>query len=312
MEGFNPNKFVKGSSDYSDDHVVVNQEAVVEEKPKRRSRKQTVSKTETNIATVIDQNNKPAEINFLQTDTPYSVAYRETNDQLDSSIKELNILGSEVMNEFVNIKNSKTLKNKYNYINEYAQTVTGIINAKVSIIKEKNKTINDVNSMELRRLKELKLSTSEEDDNTRIMNMYDAFINTPVATGMSMSSVLGPNIADMTLAGGAPNLNRVQIGNDQMAWEQSLSPAENRMVLEAKGAIETVVVYDEATGNRWYDVLDKNTRQPVPNVEKPDNTYIYDLDINVRGGYAKDPNRNVTYNLIVINGANGTSSLDEY
>ena len=307
MDGFNPNKFIKENDEYKSHSI--NKPDVVEEKPKRKRKSSSQVVTSTEKA-VIAPANQSTEINFLQTDTPYSVAYKETNEQLDASIKELNILGSEVMGEFVNIKNSKTLKNKYNYINEMAQTVTGIINAKVSIIKEKNKTINDVNTMELRRMKELKLSTSEEDDNTRIMNMYDAFINTPIGNGMGMGNILGPSVADMTLVGGAPDLNRVAIGNDQVAWEQSLSPADNRMVLEAKGVIETVVFYDEATGNRWYEVLDKTTGQPVPNVEKPDNSYIYDLDINVRGGYAKDPNRNKTYNLIVVNG--GDTGITDY
>ena len=50
--------------------------------------------------------------------------------------------------------------------------------------------------------------------------------------------------------------------------------------------------------------------QPVPNVEKPDSTYIYDLDINVRGGFAKDSNRNVTYPLIVVHG--NDTSITEY
>ena len=44
------------------------------------------------------------------------------------------------------------------------------------------------------------------------------------------------------------------------------------MLLEAKGAIETVVYYDQSSGNRWFEVLDRNTRQPVPNVEKPDDS----------------------------------------
>ena len=52
-------------------------------------------------------------LNFLQSDVSYMTAYKETNDQLDSAIKELNILGGEMMNELMTIKSSKTLKNKY-------------------------------------------------------------------------------------------------------------------------------------------------------------------------------------------------------
>ena len=228
-------------------------------------------------------------------------AYQDTNEQLDSAIKELNMLGSEVMGELVKIKSSKTLKNKYNYINDMTATVTNIINTKIGAIKEKNKTINDVNNMELRRMKELKIDPSQEDDNARIANLYDAFINTPVGT-YGGQNILGPGLADMTLMGGAPDMNRVQIGSDQAAWEQNLNPAENRMLLEAKGLVETVVFYDQVSGNRWFEVVDKNTRQPVPNVEKPDDSYIWELDINVNGGFAKDGNRNVIYPLIVVNG----------
>ena len=60
--------------------------------------------------------------------------------------------------------------------------------------------------------------------------------------------------------------------------------------------------------NRWFEVLDKTTGQPMPNVEKPDDTYIYDLDINVNGGFAKDSNRNTTYPLIVVGGNNQNMS----
>jgi hypothetical protein len=79
------------------------------------------------------------------------------------------------------------------------------------------------------------------------------------------------------------------------------------MLLEARGNIETVVMYDESTGNRWFDVVDKQTRQSVPNVERPDNTYIYDLDINIHGGYAKDSNLSKVYPLVVVNADSGMS-----
>jgi hypothetical protein len=138
--------------------------------------------------------------------------------------------------------------------------------------------------------------------------LYDAFVNTPIGGG---PGVLGPSMQEI-IAGGAngPSVPMMSIGNDQQAWEAGLNPAENRMLLEAKGAIETVVMYDSVTGNRWFEVVDKATRQPIPNVEKPDSSYIYDLDINIRGGFAKDGNRNTSYPLIVINGTD--TSITEY
>ena len=295
--GFNPDNFVKGSKDYKEHTIEKVVDVVVEEKPKRKKKNEVAKASSTSIAPA----NVPEAPNFLQSDISYMTAYQDTNSQLDSAINELNMLGSEMMNELVAVKSSKTLKNKYNYITDMTESITNIISTKIGAIKEKNKTINDANNMDLRRMKELKIDASQEDDTARIANLYDAFINTPVGTYGSQN-VLGPGLADMTLMGGAPDMNRVAIGNDQGAWEQGLNPAENRMLLEARGAVETVVFYDQASGNRWFEVVDKSTRQPVPNVEKPDDSYIWELDINVNGGFAKDTNRNVVYPLVVVNG----------
>ena len=261
---------------------------------KKKSTKKKSSETTKALAPPEPQTS----MSYLRENIPYATAYNETNRQLDESIAQLNILGGELMGELQTVRSSKTLKNKYNYINDMTMTVANIINSKISAIKEKNKTINDVNRLELNRMKELKNTLSQEDDNTRIASMYNAFINTPIGGGVG---VLAPPMQDIMMSGSDPSLSYIPIGgNDQAMWEQNLNPAQNRMVLEARGAIETVVVYDEATGNRWFEVVDKNTRQPVPNVEKPDSSYIYDLDINLRGGFAKDSNRNAVYPLVVM------------
>lgn len=306
MAGFNPNKFIKNSSecaDHSVDKVVVTK--TVEAAPSKSKEKKTEVAVVDNTAIA-----PTSSLSYLQSDMPYMTAYQETNNQLDDSINQLNMLGNELMSEFVTVKNSKTLKNKYNYMNDMTSTLTNIISTKIGAIKEKNKTINDVNNLELKRMQQLKTTMNEDDDNTKIMNMYDAFINTPIGVGGGRD-ILGPSIRDLTVSGSlSPDMNRMSIGTDQQMWEQSLSPAENRMVLNAKGVIDTVVMYDEVTGNRWFEVIDKTTGQPVPNVEKPDNTYIYELDINTRGGYAKDINRNTTYPLIIVNG--GDASILAY
>lgn len=305
--GFDINKFIKGGNK-ENKHVINLSDDSIEESntTKKRGRKKKEDSENTNIIQVNNTIVPQSSMSYIQENIPYANAYTDTNKQLDDSIAQLNALGGELFTELQAIKASKTLKNKYGYINDMTATATSIITAKISAIKEKNKSINDANHLELARIKELKTTTSQEDDNIRISNMYDAFINTPIGVGRG---VLGPSMQDVVI----PNneLTHYNIGdNDQAIWEQSLDPAQNRMILEAKGTIETVVVYDEASGNRWFDVIDKTTGNPVPNVEKPDSTYIYDLDINIRGGFAKDSNRNTVYPLIVVN--NGDTSINNY
>ena len=303
---FNINKFVKGSDDYSDHDLQQEMVSVIEtvdETKKKKTKKKEVPVVATNTTPIIASTS----MSYIQENIPYASAYADTNQQLDETISALNILGADIVTDLNMVRGNKTLRNKYNIVNEMTQTATSILSAKLAAIKEKNSTINSINKLELDRLKQIKVSASEEDDNTRIANLYDAFINTPIGAG---PGILGPSMQDI-IAGGqtGPTLPMMSIGNDQQAWEQGLNPAENRMLLEAKGTIETVVMYDSLTGNRWFEVVDRITRQPVPNVEKPDSSYIYDLDINIRGGFAKDGNRGISYPLICIN---GDTSITEY
>jgi len=273
-----------------------------------RKKKEETTTNQQQLAIPIPSNS----MSYVQENIPYASAYVDTNKQLDDSIAQLDILSGELFSELQNVKNSKTLKNKYGYMNDMTSTMANLISTKISAIREKNKSINDANHLELNRIKELKTSANAEDDNTRIANLYDAFINTPVGVGPRPS--LAPSIQDMVMPQSSPSdVSYFNIGgmNDQQIWEANLSPSENRMVLDAKGLIDTVVMYDEATGNRWFEVIDKSTGQPMANVEKPDSTYIYELDINVRNGYAKDSNINKTYPLIVINSENN-QNLNKY
>ena len=296
---FNPEAFI---SESENNDLVISMPAEEPVSPKSTKKRSSKKKD----AEVVEPIPIPqTSMSYIQENIPYQVAYNETNQQLDYAINQLNALGADMMADLNMVRSSKTMKNKYNIVNDLTENAVGIINAKIAAIKEKNKTINDVNNLEIRRIKELKLTASNEDDNTRIANMYHAFVNYPMSQG---PSVLGPNVQDVMFNNGpVADMTRYSMGmDDTTAWQNSLNPAEQRMVLEAQGKIETVVVYDESSGNRYYSGVDKNTRQPVPNVETPDDSTIYNLDINVNGMYAKDINRNVTYPLVVINGSNST------
>lgn len=304
---FNPNKYIKGSNEEEDhkiylDRVIDNNESNDDKNVKNKRGRKKKEENEEQSSISITPPVASSSISYLQENIPYASAYIETNKQLDDSIKQLDILSGELFTELQNVKNSKTLKNKYGYMNDMTSTMSNLISTKIAAIREKNKSINDANHLELNRIKELKTNINAEDDNTKIANLYDAFINTPI--GVGPRAQLAPSIQDMVMPQSASqDIGYYSIGgmNDQQIWESNLSPSENRMILDAKGIIDTVVMYDEATGNRWFEVLDKTTGQPMENVEKPDNTYIYDLDINLKGGYAKDSNINKIYPLIVVN-----------
>lgn len=303
---FNPNKFIKNSDEFVDHSVA----AIPEETTPAKKTKKKVSATKHGSSSSTEVVAPPvptSSMSYLRENIPYATAYDDTNRQLDESIMQLNALGGEIVSELQVVRQSKTLRNKYNLINDMTQTAATIINSKISAIKEKNKTINDVSRLELDRQKQLKAQLNAQDENVQISRMYDAFINTPIGAGPA----LAPPMQDMMT--GSAGLPMMPLGGPDQStgvWEQDLTPAQNRMILDAQGKIETVVMYDPNTGNRWYEVLDKATGQPVPNVEKPDASHIYDLDINLRGAFAKDGNRNETYRLITV--GSGDTSITEY
>lgn len=302
--GFDPKKFMSGSTDEKS-HLVKNTPAVTDAATKPVKTPKTKKKTVTEVIDVVPQTS----MSYVQENIPYATAYNDTNMQLDAAIQQLDMLTAEVLGDIQTLRANKTVRNKYNYINDATANAASIINSKISAIKEKNKTINDINHMEITRMKELKSTMNQEDDNQKLMNMYNAFVNAPIGGGTSVFGL--PTQQEFTLNNNA--LNTVPLGNtgmDNMQWQQSLDPVQNRMLLQAKGSIETVVMYDNSNGNRWFEVIDVNTGQPVPNVEKPNPESVYELDINVRGGYAKDINRNISYRVIVVNP--GASAITDF
>ena len=296
--GFNVSSFVNGSEENK--NLSVKSEVEVVE-TKKRTRKACTDLVPAQTQMPMPQTS----MSYIQENIPYQMAYNETNNQLDEAIQQLNVLSGETMGDIQMVRASRTLKNKYGIINDMTENAVGIINAKIAAIREKNKTIGDINNLEIRRIKELKLQSSAEDDNTRIANMYNAFIHTPIGAGPA----LGPSMMETSMMGGSM-IPRMDLGWDQVAWENSLDPAGRRMVLEAQGKIETVLVYDESSGNRYFSVVDKVTRQPIPGIEVPSQESAYSVDINLRAGTAHDRDRNTVYPLLVING--GNSTINQY
>ena len=299
--GFNPNKFMNGSTTEKD-HLVKNMPVIAETKPTAKVKPTKKKTTKAEVVDVVPQTS----MSYIQENIPYATAYNETNMQLDAAIHQLDMLTGEVLGDIQALRSNKTIRNKYNYINDATANAASIINSKIGAIKEKNKTINDINHMELTRMKEMKSTMDQEDDNQKLMNMYNAFVNTPIGGGLSTFGA--PKQQEFTLNNNIPTValgNPVGNGN----W-QPTDPAQNRMLLQAQGRIETVVMFDPSNGNRWFEVIDKNTGQPVPNVEKPSAESVFELDVNVRGGFAKDSNRNISYRLITVNP--GTVPMSEF
>lgn len=317
--GFNVLSFVKGSPEEKDMTIKNVPVEIVSPVPlpKKRGRKLGKSSESDSVSL---QPIAQSSMSYVQQNIPYDNCYKETNDQLDDTIAQLNSLGLDVMGDIQLIRAAKTYKNKHMVLSNLVEQATGILNAKLSAIKEKNKVINDVQNLELKRLKDLKIDATEEDADTKIANMYSAFVSMPLGTMSNGNGLVGnmaPSQQNMLMMGALPDMPRGSImpqdyNNADMSssWQSGLDPAQQRMLLQAKGAIDICVIYDNSNGSRRFAAIDKNTRQEVPGVELPSQESVWELSLNLAMGLAKDSNRGITYPIIIMNNEPNSSMSD--
>lgn len=276
---------------------------------KRRGRKPASEKAmvaDDSAARRIQPAAKP-QMPLCQTTDPYIRTYDETQNLLRGTIAQIDSLTYDVNTQLAAIKDSRTIKGKYKYISDLAMTQSGLINAKLNAIREINKTITDTHNLELRRMKDNQAITNEKDDDKRIMDLYNAFIKTPVSAGVGGYAALGPDIQQTALLE-SNGINRVGVdsyGNavEDIGYQQylnNLTPEQNRMRFEKDPNIQTVVVYDQSTGDRHFDVIDMRTGQSVPNMAIPDQFLLENMTINLRTGTARNSNANMDFPLVVV------------
>lgn len=228
----------------------------------------------------------------------YYDRYSKTNSLLDQTIYEIDDLNSAVKKELKSITASKTLKKKFEYISELAGTSGNLLSTKVTAIRELNKSITDAANLEIRMAKESK--EAEDTDDKRIMDMYNAFINTPIG---SYTAPQAPSAVDMIMGNSgttiAPNIGG-EIQTDDSGYNQymnNLSPEQRKIQLEGQN-IKTVVVFDPNTGGRYFDNMNMETGQSVPGLPLPDSHFLDDLNINPNTGVARNTNLNLTYPVV--------------
>lgn len=237
------------------------------------------------------------------TEVPYLSTYRDTNAMLHTTIAQIDILSSEVKADIDEIRSSKSLRNKYTYLTNLNGAQASLISAKLNAIKELNSSITQAHNLDLKRAKDLKdIAAAEKNDDARMMDLYSAFINAPM--GMYDNKLNMPTIPDMMLGVNDPNSGISGVSMNSNANQQGMSPEQLRMRLESNPNIEEIVVYDPATGRKWFDVIDKTTGQSVPNFPKSDPFLLEDVSIETRAGIAKNRNLDRVWPLQVLGGVN--------
>lgn len=226
----------------------------------------------------------------------YARSYAETNNLIRGAIIQSDELSNEIKQDIDTVRSSKTIKNKFTYITNLTASASALLNTKISAIKELNSTITQAHNLELNRMKTMKLNESEANDDAKMMDIYSAFVNTPIGT----YTPTAPNIQDLTLGVNNPNGTVAPI--EMVAatgLNANLTAEQNRMRMESNPNIQTIVRYNQSTGQRMFDVIDSSTMTSIPNYPRPDAFLLEDTTIDIHAGIARNRNINTVWPLVV-------------
>lgn len=235
---------------------------------------------------------------------PYSEKYEETTNVLKGTVLQIEAGLNEMERDLAGIRASRTLKRKYDYIAQIQGTMGQYLNAKITAIREINNTISKCNDLELKRRKELNLAANEQNSDKSIMDMYNAFISMP--TGNQGVNPLGPTVDQFTLTGGSvgiPVVTGTGVVDEEAGMRDfinNMSPAQRLTMYEKDPNVQQVVVYDNATGARYFEVMNLATGEVIPNVDKRDMMFMDDTVLDLQAGVATNINLNESYPIVEI------------
>lgn len=278
---------------------------------KRKRKSSTISSGGSLITdTLDDSNTSTRQLSMVETNDPYEQKYSETDAMLKSAVAQIDSCLSEVHDDIASIRASKTMRSKYTYLSNLQGAMGALIGNKIAAARELNNTITKCNDLELRRWKESRsvAMADEKDDNRRLQEMYQAFVSTPI--GGRFTQPLGPSTAEMSVPGNG--IMSSSLGNTDQQYSDylmNMSPAQNtQLLMETNPNIKQVVVYNQQTGAKYFDVIDMSTGQSIPNADKHDAMFLEDITINQRDLIATNTNLGESYPLVIV----GQPILNEY
>lgn len=239
--------------------------------------------------------------------TMYS--YAETTNMTRQTIQEIDILSYELKTELDNIRMSKTLRNRNNYICNLSACLGQLLSAKLTAIREINSSISRSNELDYKKAKDAKASESIQNDDKYLMDLYNAFITNP--GNVQQANSLGATAINSTVAGSG--IVRASVNQNQMQQQggmmdagylnyvSNMSPEQKMMFMEQDPNIQQVVVYDASSGNKFFQVMNVSTGEVITGVPVRSQMFMEDTTIDLKNKIARNINLNETYPVVVIN-----------
>jgi hypothetical protein len=233
--------------------------------------------------------------------TVYADEYSDTNAMTNTIIAQADGIIMDCAQDIAYMKSQRSMKGKYHYINETRAAMNSALSTKLAAIKERNATTKAIIDNEYRRYKDMR-AADQTDDNKAIMDAYSAFISAPVGA----PAYVLPNTVNLTGGSGVIRQDyppQIQAGVDagMQNYMSHLTPEQNLMLNDNNPDIEEVIVYDQATGAKYFQWMNTKTGEAIPNMPITSNLVIEDYTIDPRTHLAKNTNLNSIKKVVVIN-----------
>ena len=277
--------------------------------PKRRGPKKKEEKLE-----MVTAEKSEGNLTMLQSNEAYKDTYSETDAILKAAIAELGVAASEIGEDLVQIRASKSLRKKYDYVAALQGSRATILSTMISGAREMNNSIKNSHELELKRAKDLKILQADEGDDVKaIQDIYNAFVSMPTQQNLSggnqqIVSPLGPMTPQFTtrndsLFGYAPyGVDPTSIYDNTMG---NLSVEQMTMMVEANPSMRHVVTYDPNTGNSSFEIIDDRNGQFVTGIPtKNAEVFMADMQFDFTSMQAHSNNLNESYDIIYVQGGN--------
>lgn len=254
--------------------------------------------------------------------------YSNTSSLLYTAIAQADTMYMNINEQLENMRNSRRANVKMQNVSDFMNIQVGLINSKISAIRELNNARNKINDLIMKN-KQLTKDALDQNSDKQVMDAYYALLNAPqyglpkigqvmspttVNTGINLqgqpinSQILGSTMIPVDRSNEQPTvINNGYVDPDFENYKASLSPTQRRMIVGNDPNIQVVVVYDQSTGNKWFDVVNVQTGVSIPGVERPAQFLLDDMKIDFRNGMATNANANLSYRLVLV----GNRAADE-
>lgn len=313
--GFNSTKMV----DHSGEMGLV----TTEEPPKKRGPGRPPKNKDNTANTYTDPNTVVRGRSSTKTpEQQYENGYKGQAALLLDAIGKSEAIYNRIDTELNRFAESKIFggKNRLQHMAEFMNTQIAVVNTKINAVRELDNIRHKINDLLVKRM-QLDKDSQDENSDKAVMDAYYALIN---ATNYGLPQMTAPLSASTINTGvnlvGAPLQSNMILDSSNIvrgdqdtgdasfeSYKANLTPIQRKMILDNDPNIKTVVVYDQSSGHKYFDVINVQTGQSVPGVTRPAEFLLDSMRIDARNGIAVNSNVNQTYPLVII----GTRLADE-